>query len=373
MKRNVVFFVSGLGMGGAEMNLLKLCKSIDKSQFDLSIISLKERSDLSAEFDKNNIEVLYLDLACNPLAYFFAIFKVLSFLKPKKNLVYQGWMYHGNVMAHIAALFRKPESLFLGIRQTLYNIKNEKFLTQLFIKLDAFLSSRADKTVYVAHSAVEQHLNVGYSPDNVLIIPNGFDVNYLKFSEESRKNVRTELGLTADNFVLGHVARYHKMKDHLMFFKSVVPLVEKNKNIHVVLVGKNVTDDKEWASLIKNPEIRNNFHFLGIRKDVNALNSGFDVGVSSSSYGEGFSNSIAESMCCGLPCVVTDIGDSAWIVKETGKVVQARNVEEMQKALSFFVELDKPQFEQYRKMARQRIIDHFSIEQTSQTYMKLWS
>lgn len=373
MKTNVVFFVSGLGMGGAEMNLLKLCKSIDKNNFNLSIVSLKERCDLSNEFDKNEIEVLYLNIGCNPLSYLTALFRIASFLRAKDNLVYQGWMYHGNVMTHVAALLKKPKGLFLGIRQTLYNIKNEKLLTQFFIKLDAFLSARANKTIYVAHSAVEQHLNVGYSPDNVMIIPNGFDINYLQFSDDNRKKVRAELGLNDEAFVVGHVARYHKMKDHLMFFKAVAPLVEQNKNIHVVLVGKNVTPDKEWASIVENPAIRSNFHFLGIRKDVNALNSGFDIAVSSSSYGEGFSNSIAESMCAGLPCVVTDIGDSAWIVNGSGRVVQARDIEGMQKSLLFFNSLSKSEFAQYRLKARQRIVDHFSIEKTSQTYMTLWS
>lgn len=372
MKKNVIFFVSGLGMGGAEMNLLKLCKSIDKNLFNLCIVSLKDRCDLSPQFDQNNIDVLYLDMSWNPFKFIYGLFKVVSFLKNKNNLIYQGWMYHGNVMAHLVALIKKPERLYLGIRQTLYNIKNEKFLTQIFIKADALLSSRAEKTIYVAHSAVEQHLNVGYSSDNVMIIPNGFDTSYLQFSENHKNKIRSELKLANDAFVIGHVARYHKMKDHLTFFKAVIPLVEKNKNIHVVLVGKNVTPDKEWSSLLDHSQSKNQIHFLGIRNDVHELNSAFDIAVSSSSYGEGFSNSIAESMCCGLPCVVTDIGDSGWIVQETGRIVPARSAEEMQKALDYFINLDKNEFNQYRQKARQRIVDCFSIEQTSQTYMTLW-
>src|SRR5207248_7530370 len=66
--------------------------------------------------------------------------------------------------------------------------------------------------------------------------------------------------------------------------------------------------------------------WAGTRRDMQKVYNAFDILVSSS-YGEGFSNVIGEAMACGVPCVVSDVGDSARIVGSTGIVVPAREPE----------------------------------------------
>ncbi len=90
----------------------------------------------------------------------------------------------------------------------------------------------------------------------------------------------------------------------------------------------------------------------------NALN----ILVSSSSYGEGFPNVIGEAMACGVPCVVTDVGDSAWIVGETGEVVPPREPE----ALKIGIEkiLRKTSLRTFDgESSRRRISTYFSVTQ----------
>jgi glycosyltransferase involved in cell wall biosynthesis len=77
--------------------------------------------------------------------------------------------------------------------------------------------------------------------------------------------------------------------------------------------------------------------WIGSRFDMPAVCNAFDIACSSSS-GEGFSNTIIEAMACGVPCVVTDVGDSAVIVGEIGVVVQPASPEALRDAFVSLLE-----------------------------------
>ncbi len=64
---------------------------------------------------------------------------------------------------------------------------------------------------------------------------------------------------------------------------------------------------------------------LGQRSDMPAIYAAADFAISTSAFGEGFPNVIAEAMAAGLPVVATDVGDSRWIVGSTGLVVPPRD------------------------------------------------
>jgi glycosyltransferase involved in cell wall biosynthesis len=76
----------------------------------------------------------------------------------------------------------------------------------------------------------------------------------------------------------------------------------------------------ELVSLASKLNLDVRLKWIGPRFDMPAVSNAFDIACSSSS-GEGFSNTIIEAMACGVPCVVTDVGDSAAIVGATGVVV----------------------------------------------------
>jgi glycosyltransferase involved in cell wall biosynthesis len=85
-----------------------------------------------------------------------------------------------------------------------------------------------------------------------------------------------------------------------------------------------------------------------------------DVLVSSSSYGEGFSNVVSEAMACGVPCVVTDVGDSAIIVGDHGEVVPPQDAQALKDAIERLLEKSRANsFE--GQTSRQRIVDRFSV------------
>lgn len=102
--------------------------------------------------------------------------------------------------------------------------------------------------------------------------------------------------------------------------------------------------------------------------------AGFDI-LCSSSISEGFSNAIAEAMACGVPCVVTDVGDSAEIVGDTGVVAPPRAPDVLANALATLLLLTPSERAILGKRARARIVARYQIatmvDRTSAVYQGL--
>lgn len=97
--------------------------------------------------------------------------------------------------------------------------------------------------------------------------------------------------------------------------------------------------------------------FTGESEPLAALNA-LDIACSSSIWGEGFSNSIAEAMACGLPCIVTDVGDSARIVGTAGTVIPPGSPT----ALADAILRQADSLEIHRAgVARAQIVENFSM------------
>ncbi|HYE74577.1 MAG TPA: glycosyltransferase, partial [Blastocatellia bacterium] len=86
--------------------------------------------------------------------------------------------------------------------------------------------------------------------------------------------------------------------------------------------------------------IQHRCRLLGIREDMPRLTAALDIATSSSSYGEGFPNVLGEAMACEVPCVVTDVGDSALIVGPVGRVVTPQTPQALATAWQDLLEMD---------------------------------
>jgi len=116
----------------------------------------------------------------------------------------------------------------------------------------------------------------------------------------------------------------------------------------------------------------NGIHLLGRREDIPQIMAAMDVVVSSSAFGEGFPNVIGEAMATEVPCVVTDVGDSAMIVGQTGKVVAPKNPDALADGIIELLKLPAEKRHELGRKARQRIRDHYSLEKIVRDYEKLY-
>ncbi|EOO15538.1 glycosyltransferase family 1 protein [Bacillus cereus] len=136
------------------------------------------------------------------------------------------------------------------------------------------------------------------------IFKNGIECAKFVFSSEIREQVRKELKLHEDAFVIGHVGRFAYPKNHTFLIDIFAQLIESRPKSILLLVGDGplrVEMEKKAEKL----NLTNRVKFLGIRSDINRLLQAFDIFVFPSIY-EGLPVTLIEAQGAGLPCVISD-------------------------------------------------------------------
>jgi glycosyltransferase involved in cell wall biosynthesis len=111
---------------------------------------------------------------------------------------------------------------------------------------------------------------------------------------------------------------------------------------------------------------------LGPRSDTPQVFAALDLLVSSSAYGEGFPNVIGEAMACGVPCAVTDVGDSVLIVADTGLGVPPRDPQALAGAIGRMLDEGPAGLAERGRAARERIAAHYDLPRIAARYGELY-
>jgi glycosyltransferase involved in cell wall biosynthesis len=219
---------------------------------------------------------------------------------------------------------------------------------------------------------MEEHVRVGYKPRRWLVLPNGFDTQKFSPDDLARKNIRNQLGIDDSDFVVGMVGRYHRMKGFDLFAKAAGIAAQRNPRLRFVLVGTDVSEkNEELANMFKAMGICSRVLLLGQRRDIPDVMNGFDL-LANTSTSEGFPNVVGEAMSCGLPCVVTDVGDSGIIVGQTGALIPPGDAETLAKTWQDFADMKDAVLSRMKASARQRILDMYDISVVARRYQELF-
>jgi glycosyltransferase involved in cell wall biosynthesis len=163
------------------------------------------------------------------------------------------------------------------------------------------------------------------------------------------------------------------MKGHQQFLTAFQRAAGRRGNVHVLVAGSGVQDQerqlREWAAL---HELDHRLHLLGPVEDVARLLPAVDILCSSSVWGESFPNIVGEAMASGVPCAVTDVGDSAALVGDTGRVVRAGDSEDLARAIGDLLDMTPDQRRARGLAARKRVQARFSPEVVYPRYEQVW-
>jgi glycosyltransferase involved in cell wall biosynthesis len=365
----VIHLITGLGVGGAETMLTKIVLATPRDQIRPIVVSLTTGGDTRKVLEAADIEVFDLGMKAgrpNPIA----IFRLVRILLRERPQILLTWLYHADFLGLIASRLFPKMILMWNLRCSNMGSSYYKGFTGRMVKLLARFSNFPDAVIVNSEAGRSMHADMGYNPGHWAVIPNGFDLEKLVMNSPARGPVLESIGIDPDQFVVGMVARFDPVKGHEVLLKAAARIIQVRDDVHFILVGADVTADSPDLKPYLTEQLEARISFLGQRTDIAQLNNAFDVAVSAS-HSEGFPNTIGEAMSCGTPCIVTDVGDCAAIVGDTGSVISTNDEIALADAILGMASKSLQQRLELGEKSRNRISQHYSIASVTRQYVEL--
>src|SRR5262245_28503129 len=282
--RRIVHVITDLNLAGAESALTRLVTAQPCLAEESVVVSLLPEGFHAGPLRSAGITVVELDFrkAGGIVGGMVRLARLIARTRPD---IVQGWMYHGDLAALLALVAsgrRRSTRLAWNIRCSDLDFSRYSRALHLVVRACAALSRVPDLVIANSHAGLVSHRTLGYRPRRAEVVPNGIDTEVYRPDAAARAAVRRELRTAEEAAVVAHVARVDPMKDHAGFLRTMALLPD----VHALVAGAG-TESLPAAA---------NVHRLGPRADVPRVLAAADLIVSSSAFGEGFSNAVAEGM-----------------------------------------------------------------------------
>ncbi|CAB3930148.1 glycosyltransferase family 4 protein [Achromobacter insolitus] len=370
----VLHIITGLGQGGAESVLFRLA-TYPEANVEHVVVSLTDEGIYGERLRAAGVAVHVLGMKRGrvSLGGFLALRALVAAERPD---AVQTWMYHADLIGGLAARLAGVRAIAWGIRNSGEHLERSSRSARMVLRACALLSGRIPKAIVcAAQKSAERHADKGYDRARMVVIANGYDLSRYAPNAEARSRVRAQWGVPQDVPAIGCVARWDPLKDHANLLRAIAALVRDGRDagLRCVLIGRGMdTENAELGALVDRLGLRDRLVLAGPSDDVPAAMNGLDLHVLSS-CAEGFPNVVAEAMACGVYCVVTDVGDAAYIVGDAGVVVPPEQPEALARGIETALrEVAARGRERAGEAGRARVLENFDIARMVQSYIAVW-
>lgn len=328
----IVFLTRSLSYGGAERQLVTVARGLRERGHSVTVALFYSGGPLESELREAGIMIQPLDKRGRWDVIAFLI-RFIRFIGRERPDVVYGYLSMPNIITQFVTLFFGRTRSVWGVRSSDKDMSCYDWLARISYRIECSLSRCADLVIVNSQAGFRHAVAHGFPEERMIVIPNGIDTERFRPDGRARKRLRREWGINESEHLVGLVGRLDPVKDHHTFLKASSQLAQEHNSLRFVCVGDGPADYRQ--SLI---ELSNELGLAGRLKwvasydDMPTVYNALDILVSSS-RSEGFPNVIGEAMSCGVPCVVTDVGDSAAIVGDAGEVITPQNSEELKAAI----------------------------------------
>lgn len=309
----VYHVIPTLGSGGAEAVLVDYIRNDHSAKHCVVTLFKTSGSDFFEIGSRHQHHALEFNK--NPVA---SIYRLLKLIRVRNRTVVFLWTYHACSLAPLFSLFRW--NILFSIHHSLTDFHNEKMGIRFAIRLTCKLADLkyVRHVLYVSDFSKLTHEAFGFPKSKSFRIDNGLVVGDYKVSSKARES------LTGPNrFLIGHVARYHPIKNHRLFLEALRCLLENGYDFTAVMVGNGVDDSN--SKLVADVIDLGLDHVVELRgevSDMHELYSEIDVLVLTS-RAESAPRVILESLASGVPVISTDVGDAKAMIGKYGIVTDS--------------------------------------------------
>lgn len=369
----IAHVITGLGAGGTPVMLHKVLASQRSfPEIESMVVGMIGDGPIGHQIRELGVPVVTLGMqpgVPDPRS----LWRLKNVLREFQPDLIQSWLYHADLWSSLVSPVVGFPPVVWNLRHATLDPKHDGRSTRWTAKLCAWLSKHSPSRILVnTVSGRHVHERYGYDSSKMLVVPNGFDLDRFRPDPVARAAIRRELRFADSTPVVGLIARYSPLKNQELFIESMSRLVDHVPEVQFVLCGYRISADNEpLLHSIQTSGHSERFHLLGERLDIERIHTALDLEVSSS-RSEAFSNSIGEAMCCGVPCVVTDVGDSAWIVDDPLLVVPSEDATSLSATCRKLLTASVNERRLLASKVRERMEQMFDIHVVARQYRDIW-
>ncbi len=358
----ILFVITGLGVGGAERQVVDLATRLVQLNHQVKICYLTgSPANLSIP---NQIELIGLGVRKSVWGFFMAYAALRRVILRFQPDVVHSHMVHANILSRLVRLTTPITRLVCTAHSTNEGGK----LRMLGYRLTARL---ADVSTNVSAEAVAAFEAQGaVAPGTMLAISNGIDTERFQPSDSARLELRKREGVHEDEQIVLAVGRLNEAKDYPNLFRAFADVLSSSVNVRLWIVGDGELR-KDLEEEIARNGITEKVRFLGIRSNVADWMNAADVFALSSAW-EGFGLVVAEAMACEKVVVATDAGGVKEVLGDCGYLVPTRNASALSAALKEALHLPPEAANSLGQRARERIVSQYSLENIAKRWCAIY-
>lgn len=360
---NIVYILTGMGMGGAERQVCDLADQITSLGHQVTIIGLTGKQLVKPQSD--TVKVVMLSMKKNPLGFLSAYFAAIHLIRQLDPDIIHAHMFHANIFARLLRILSPSSKLVC----TAHSSNEGGRLRMAAYRATNFLSHFNSN---VSQEAVEAFIEKGaFKPEQITAVPNGINTNLFIKNSEAGTDIRKNLHLPHDQLIFIAIGRLSYAKDYPNLLAAFAAVSREIPSAQLLIVGQGELEP-DLRQQVAALGLIDKIHFLGLRRDIPALLNAADIFVLSSRY-EGLPLCIGEAMACERFVVATDCGGVAEVMGDTGILVPPQNSEALAEKMLAAATKTPEQIHINGEKARQRIVELFSLENTAQKWLNIYT